>query len=669
VEPGQTCPITVTFTPTAAGPQSGELTLDTSTGPLIVELSGQAFLPAGIQLRPTRLGFNAREIGTVSDPQAVTVTNVGTVPLSVLAIEVSAEYLLSHDCPAALAGGAACTIVVRFAPQNVVENLLGTVTVVSSVAGSPHVVDLEGQGIPEIPRFRVEAPVTEPLEEGDGSDLSPVASFEIVLSPAPTRRTSVHYETVGITATPGEDFEPAAGLLEFAAGETSRTVTVQIVGDGVLEPDIETFSLELWGPLAALIEDPRAEVEILDDEICLGPVLLANADAETLHGDSPIPGWTESPGGSWSVRSLAPEPHEGIGYLAAAPLEYAELSQEVGLSGFAEAIDQGVQLLEFSARIRTAEDDTAQVLLEYRNEDRTLLLASFDSGEISSVDAWQEVTDVRAAPPGARWAEVRLIGRRLTDPANDAYFDALSLRTVRAATVDLAEFSAYEGDSGLSSAVLSVRLACAYYRDVIVDLATADGTATAGQDYLPAGATMLLPAGEIEDQLVIDVVGDRYDEGHEAFFVDVTAVEPVDAVALTEQATGLILDDDFCPLRASAWASNADRLPLRLALGGVVYDRAELVAFLSSPSGGADASFDVARELTATRLNLMMGGDPAILPTAEAADAYLETFPPGSRPGDDARPTGRHLSNQLAFYNRGRPCILGPPVPDGSQRE
>ena len=664
VEPGQSCTITVTFAPTSLGPHAGELALDTSSGLLTVPLSGRAFVPAGISLSPNRLGFNDQEIGTISEPQPLILTNNGSVDLQIVSITASAEYLASHDCPVTLAGGASCTIQVRFAPVNVVENLLGTITVISSAAGSPHAVDMEGQGIPVIPRFRVEAQQPAGIEEGDGGPV--LAHFEVTLDPAPPTPASVWYEVVTGTATPGEDFEASSGRLQFAAGQTSLTLTVPVIGDEILEPDSETFSVRLWGPLAALVEDDSVEGVILDDEVCLGPVLLANAGAEVLNGTSPIPAWSEGPGASWAVRSRSPDPYEGIAYLAAAPTTFAELTQEIHVTELAEAIDAGRQLLDFSARVRTAEDDTARVLIDYRNEDRTIVLDRFDSGELSSPAAWQEVTDLRAAPPGTRWLQVRLIGHRLTGETNDAFFDAVSLRTIRAATVDVADFSTYEGDSGVTEAALSVRLACPYYQDVVVDLATGDGTATADLDYLSAGATVVLPTGETEDQVMVDIFGDRYDEGHEAFFVDVTSVEPAEAAPLTEQATGTILDDDACPLRASAWAGNGDLLPLRLALGGIVYQRPELVAFLSAPNGGPDVTLDLARELTATRLNLMIGSDPVILPTAAAADAYLAAHPPGSGPGDDDRPLGQQLSNQLAFYNRGRPCFMGPPVPDGS---
>ncbi len=660
VDVGDSCVVSVTFWPNAPGPQAGTLDFETSAGPLAVPLSGQAFLPADVELKPSALGFSDQEIDTVSDPQLVTLTNTGSVPLEILAVDISAEYLLAHDCPASLAGGASCTIEVRFAPENIVDNLLGTVTVASSAVGSPHTVDLEGHSISEISRFRVSL-VADEVEEGKaGPDSDPVSvQFEVTLLPPSTRHASVHYVTMDGTATGGEDYLAVQELLEFQPGETHRTIEVRILDDGLLEPDTETFSLELWGPLASLIEDRSTQVSILDDEVCLGPVLVENAGAERLAGASPIPGWVEGPGQSWQVRSLAPDPLEGIAYFAAAPAEFAELVQEVDVSGFAAAIDAGNQLLDLSAWIRTAEEDTARVLIEYRNWDQTVVLDQFDSGELRSPGRWLEVTDLRPLPPDTRWLGVRLLGHRITGPETDAFFDAVSLRPIRAATVEVTDSSWYEGDTGAASAVVAVRLACPYYQDVLVDLATVDDTAVAGEDYQATTAAVLLPVGETDRSVVVEVFGDRLVEGHEEFLVEVQSVDPFDAVQLTQQAIGVILDDDRCASRPSWWLANPGLLPDRLALGWVVYGRSELTAFLGY--NGGDVSLEVARELTAARLNLSLGSPPSIVTTAGAADAYLALHPPGSDPSGDAKQQGKDFRDALKHYNKA-PCKLGAPL-------
>ena len=58
---------------------------------------------------------------------------------------------------------------------------------------------------------------------------------------------TVAYATEDGTATGGEDFEATSGTLTFGVGDTLRTVTVDLLGDDMDEPD-ETFSLVLGTP-------------------------------------------------------------------------------------------------------------------------------------------------------------------------------------------------------------------------------------------------------------------------------------------------------------------------------------------------------------------------------------------------------------------------------------
>ena len=104
----------------------------------------------------------------------------------------------------------------------------------------------------------------------------------------------------------------------------------------------------------------------------------------------------------------------------------------------APRIDGGAQVFAFAGYVRTFEEsppDVAQVVVEYRDA-AGQVLERFDSGEISSVGAWQRLEDVRPAPVGTRWLRVRLLATRFTGIDNDAYFDALSLRSLRTATLD-----------------------------------------------------------------------------------------------------------------------------------------------------------------------------------------------------------------------------------------
>ena len=67
------------------------------------------------------------------------------------------------------------------------------------------------------------------------------------------------------------DYETSIGTIQFAAGETSRTVSVFIIDDSYLEGP-ETFNLSLSNPSGAALGSPAtATVTITDNDIATGP--------------------------------------------------------------------------------------------------------------------------------------------------------------------------------------------------------------------------------------------------------------------------------------------------------------------------------------------------------------------------------------------------------------
>ena len=104
---GGTCPVQVTFTPTAAGTRSGALTItDNSAGsPRTVALTGTGS-SATATLSPTALPFGTQQPNTTSDLQTVALTNSGAVPLSITKIAVTGPFAETNVCNTGLAVGA-----------------------------------------------------------------------------------------------------------------------------------------------------------------------------------------------------------------------------------------------------------------------------------------------------------------------------------------------------------------------------------------------------------------------------------------------------------------------------------------------------------------------------------------------------------------------------------
>jgi len=76
---------------------------------------------------------------------------------------------------------------------------------------------------------------------------------------------TVNYATADGTATAGSDYQSMSGTLTFAPGETSKTITVQVIGDRLAEPN-ETFTVNLRNPTNANIGNGQGVGTILDDE-------------------------------------------------------------------------------------------------------------------------------------------------------------------------------------------------------------------------------------------------------------------------------------------------------------------------------------------------------------------------------------------------------------------
>jgi hypothetical protein len=588
--------------------------------------------------------FAPREVGTVSLPLSVTLTNTGDALLEIYAVQTTPHFTESNNCVGALAPSTGCVIDVRFAPLTIAEQIYGHLTVSSNSGSGTSTAFLQGSSTAALPLVAIDDRTLDEGDEGDQLD----ATFTVSLTETTTETLTVDYATVSDTAVEGEDFEAAGGTLTFLPGETERTVTVTVLGDDLLEPDEEDFFVVLTNAVNGILDDDRGAATILDNEPCIGPDLGVNTSAEARPDGLELPGWTQV-AGTWIRRSAPPPPVDGLYYFYPSTTDYAELVQDVDVSAYADKIDAAVQWFLFGAWARTlyeAPDDTARVVVEYRDQDNTFVLDTFDTGEFSSPGAWTLVSDARPAPIGTRWIRVHLISNYL----GDAFFDAVTLQSLRAATVMVADAEEYEGDQGFVDAVFDISLACPFHEEVRLDYTTADAGATEGEDYLPEVGTLAMPVGETAASVSVSIVGDEIDEGHETFGLNVALVEPSDALLLDGEGICRIVNDDFCPQGPEYWQAIPQLWPVTwLEIGGEEYDQATLLQLLGYH--GSDESHHLATQLIATKLNLLTGSDPYIWPTVDQADAFLSQYPPGSRPQGKKKREAGDLAAVLAGYN------------------
>ncbi|MGH9352836.1 MAG: SBBP repeat-containing protein, partial [Terriglobia bacterium] len=106
---------------------------------------------AALALNPQSLKFGNQALGTTSSPETVTLTNVGSAPLSITGFSTSdSEFAETNTCNGSLAaGGAQCTASVTFTPSSTASTttaITGTLSISDSAAGSPQSVALSGTG-------------------------------------------------------------------------------------------------------------------------------------------------------------------------------------------------------------------------------------------------------------------------------------------------------------------------------------------------------------------------------------------------------------------------------------------------------------------------------------------------------------------------------------------
>lgn len=103
--------------------------------------------------------------------------------------------------------------------------------------------------------------------------------FTVTMSKSATSAVTVRYSTANGTATAGSDYNAASGTVTFAPGQTSRTITVAVLGDTTVEAN-ETFSVVLSTPAGATIATSTATGTITNDDQppAQAPVVLTVRD-------------------------------------------------------------------------------------------------------------------------------------------------------------------------------------------------------------------------------------------------------------------------------------------------------------------------------------------------------------------------------------------------------
>ena len=140
-------------------------------------------------------------------------------------------------------------------------------------------------------------------------------------------------------------------------------------------------------------------------------------------------------------------------------------------------------------------------------------------------------------------ANGRIVTATATDSVgNTSEFSAGIVIPTTLPTLSINDVSTTEGDSGTKVLNFSVTLSAVTSATVKVNFATANGTATAGSDYVSTSGTLTFNPGDLAMPVSVTINGDQTFEPDETFTVNLAGA--VNATLIKAQGTGTIQNDD-----------------------------------------------------------------------------------------------------------------------------
>jgi hypothetical protein len=334
----------------------------------------------------------------------------------------------------------------------------------------------------------------DPLTVIEGDSGTTPAVFTVTLSQAYDQEVTVHYYTVTGHVN---DIIPLDDTLRFAPGETSKTITVEVVGDLVHE-DLEAFNVYLDTPSANASLGNAFGYCYIEDNDPLPTVSIG--DVSKNEGNSGTTRFT------FTLTLSAPAGDYNYVYFETANGTATTGNHDyVAKSGYVY-FDAGRTTATFNVDVkgdRTKEaDETFFVNLIYAN--------------------------------GATIADGQGVGTIVNDDGTVA---------PPKPQISINDAEVVEGNSGTKQLVFTVSLSEASNQEVSVKYATMNGTAKTGNnDYESKSGTIRFAPGETTKTISITVNGDTKVEQDETFKVKLSSA--ANAEIADSQGIGTILNDD-----------------------------------------------------------------------------------------------------------------------------
>ncbi len=255
---------------------------------------GQAVVKLQATITPT---LTINDV-SVTEGNAGSVNAVFTVTLSAASGQsVSVNYATANDTAVAPGDYTANSNTLTFAPGettktitvlvqgDLLDEVNETFFVNLSSATNATISDSQGQGtITDDDATPTLAINDVTVTEGNAGSVN--ATFTVTLSAASGQSVTVNYATANSTAVAPGDYTSTSGTLTFAAGETSKTIVVPVLGDTLDEAE-ETFFVNLTSPTHATLADGQGQGTITDDDditFVIDLAALTVAQGTTIFG-------------------------------------------------------------------------------------------------------------------------------------------------------------------------------------------------------------------------------------------------------------------------------------------------------------------------------------------------------------------------------------------------
>ncbi len=312
---------------------------------------------------------------------------------------------------------------------------------------------------------------------------------------------TVDFSTLDITALGGSDYTISSGTLVFADGEITKTITINIIDDLLLEGD-EDFGVNLTNATggASIGVNASHTVTILDNEIPI-PGTLSFAVSTTNVAENVLSGTVTlevvRTGGSNGIVTVDFATSDGTA------LAVSDYLSTTGTLTFADGV------LSQTLSVVIVDDAIVEA-----SEDFTVTLSNATGG----------------ASIGNNINTVTILDDDVFVPTSSVSFTLLS------SNVD-------ENVVG-GTVIIAVDRTGDTTTAVTVDYATSDGIALAGSDYTSSTGTLTFAAGITTQNIAVPIINDSITESTEDF--SVTLTNPTGGASIgTSTHTVSIIDDDL----------------------------------------------------------------------------------------------------------------------------